>query len=193
MHFKLLKPWPSTYITSRGDYNAESWLETHIGGPLYSHQSSLPSLPVADLSNTLSTLRDSAKAISRDAREYGAFVDALQSFQSSGDAEKLHSRLVARQQANPETSWLQLWWNTLGYLDVRDPIPVNVSYFFQFKDDPVASSGVMRGAAALVATAIFRNQTCSGELSCEEIGRKKKTPLCSTAWKYMFVSTQSIF
>jgi carnitine O-acetyltransferase len=31
---------------------------------------------------------------------------------------------------------LQHWWNTLGYLDVRESLVINVSYYFHFADDP---------------------------------------------------------
>jgi len=177
-------------ITSHGDYasDSEKSLENYIGGPLYAHQSALPTLPVPPLAKTLSTLNKSAKSLAANDREYAAFFAALKSFTETKSAQQLHSRLLSLQEtsSNSRTSWLQKWWNTLGYLHVRDPIPINVSYFFQFKDDPSAPDCVTRGAAALIATAIFRNQTCSGELPCEEIGRKNKTKLCSTAYKYMF-------
>eukprot|EP00520_Triparma_pacifica_P001263 CAMPEP_0118647398 /NCGR_PEP_ID=MMETSP0785-20121206/8583_1 /TAXON_ID=91992 /ORGANISM="Bolidomonas pacifica, Strain CCMP 1866" /LENGTH=537 /DNA_ID=CAMNT_0006539485 /DNA_START=242 /DNA_END=1853 /DNA_ORIENTATION=- len=83
------------------------------------------------------------------------------------------------------SSWLQEWWNTLGYLSVRDPVPVNVSYFFHFSDDPNASTGVKRAASLLVSTARFRRLVLSGDLTPETIGRGK-TELCGVAWKYMF-------
>jgi len=99
-----------------------------------------------------------------------------------------------------DTSWLQEWWNTEGYLRIRDPLVVNVSYFFHFSDDGTLSSsslvdavenskslGVKRGAAILVATAEYRKLVCSGSLPHDSIGRREpKTPLCSVAFKYMF-------
>jgi len=99
-----------------------------------------------------------------------------------------------------DTSWLQEWWNTEGYLRIRDPLVVNVSYFFHFSDDGTLSSsslvdavenskslGVKRGAAILVATAEYRKLVCSGSLPHDSIGRREpNTPLCSVAFKYMF-------
>jgi carnitine O-acetyltransferase len=78
----------------------------------------------------------------------------------------------------------------LGYLAVRDPVVVNVSYFFSFTDDPtidaaVAESNVQRAATLLFATAEFRKQVCTGQQPREQIG-KKKIAICSTAYKYMF-------
>jgi len=81
-------------------------------------------------------------------------------------------------------------WNTLGYLQVRDTVMVNVSYFFDFADDPSAGgSQVRRGAALLHATAAFRNSIVTGEKPADTIGRNK-TPICSTAYKYMFHATR---
>jgi carnitine O-acetyltransferase len=78
----------------------------------------------------------------------------------------------------------------MGYLQVRDPVVVNVSYFFSFVDDPtvspVAMPNVQRGAAILFATAEFRKKVVTGQLPPEMIGKKKQTKICSTAYKYMF-------
>lgn len=67
---------------------------------------------------------------------------------------------------------------------------INVSYFFQFHDDPTTDldddkTSVQRAAAMLFATGEFRKQVCSGTLPADKIG-KKQTPLCSTPYKYMF-------
>lgn len=67
---------------------------------------------------------------------------------------------------------------------------VNVSYFFQFVDDPTIDAdtpkaNVQRAAALLFATAEFRRRVCSGELAPDKVG-KKGIPLCSVAYKYMF-------
>ena len=80
----------------------------------------------------------------------------------------------------------------MGYLQVRDPSVVNVSYFFHFVDDPTidtsgksSQSNIQRGAAMLFGAAEFRKLVCSGQLPAEKVGRNQ-TPLCSTAYKYMF-------
>lgn len=78
-----------------------------------------------------------------------------------------------------------------GYLQVRDPVVVYVSYFFGFVDDPTVDSrgagspNVQRGATLLFAAAQFRKQVVSGDLPYERIGRKQ-IPLDATAYKYMF-------
>ena len=51
-------------------------------------------------------------------------------------AAELQNRLIYRRNVEmKDTSWLQLWWNTEGYLKIRDPVTVNVSYFFHLADD----------------------------------------------------------
>lgn len=77
---------------------------------------------------------------------------------------------------------------------VRDPVVVNVSYFFHFSYDGSLppkenewSQGIHRAASILYSAAEFRKQLCSGSFPQREIGRKDpKTPLCSTAYKYIF-------
>lgn len=77
----------------------------------------------------------------------------------------------------------------LGYLQVRDPVVVNVTYFVAFTDDPTISPGpranIQRGAAMLFATAEFRKLVCTGMQPPETIG-KHQTPIDPTAYKYMF-------
>lgn len=79
-------------------------------------------------------------------------------------------------------------------MQYRGSVVINVSYFFQFHDDPTTdlnkddedtTTGVQRAAAMLFATGEFRKLVCSGTLPADKIG-KKQTPLCSTPYKYMF-------
>lgn len=67
---------------------------------------------------------------------------------------------------------------------------INVSYFFQFQDDPTtevveSKANLQRAAAILFAAGEFRKDVCSGNLPADRIG-KKQIPLCSTPYKYMF-------
>jgi len=188
-----LKPWPQPAIESQGDYRAEAFLEQHIGGPLYAHQATLPHLPIPNVEDTITKFLSTALPLAESDEEKQTLLNASASFPA--DAAKLQQRLQARRDVDmKDSSWLQLWWNQMGYLQVRDPVVVNVSYFFHFSDDgtlPAPSDGkslgVMRGASMLVAAAEYRKKVCSGSLPCEAIGRKDpKTPLCSAAFKYMF-------
>lgn len=51
----------------------------------------------------------------------------------------LQTRLLERAAQCKDRSWLIDWWNSLAYLAFRAPVVINVSYFYQFKDDPDAS------------------------------------------------------
>jgi Choline/Carnitine o-acyltransferase len=198
----VLKAWPTPKVTCQGDYRQEAWLETHIGGPLYAHQTKLPRLPVPDVADTLQLLIPTALPLAETQEEAQNFQKAVEAFPSQ--SEHLQPRLKERAHEYHDSSWLQHWWNTWGYLDVRDPVTVNVSYFFHFADDSClpssspragtaasASPAASRGAALLQASVEFRNQVCSGRLKAETVGRgdRAKT-LDSTAYKYMFHATR---
>ena len=181
-------------VESHGDYRAESYLEHHIGGKLYEKQRSLPRLPVPNISETISKFLPTALPLAKSDEEKDTLIKACEEFESQ--ASELQQRLVQRKDGEmKDSSWLQLWWNTMGYLQVRDPVVVNVSYFFQFSDDgslpqeasSTKSLGVLRAASLLYSAAGFRQLVASGDLPHEAIGRKEpKTPLCSAAYKYMF-------
>jgi carnitine O-acetyltransferase len=188
-----IKRWPHPVVESHGDYRAEAYLEAVIGGPLYAKQSKLPRLPIPSVHETLKRFLPTALPLAESEIEKQNLLDVCAKF--AQESTKLQARLQAYCKGEmKESSWLQLWWNTAGYLQVRDPAVVNVSYFFHFSDDGTLpdptddmSLGVMRGAAILVAAAEFRKKVCSGTLPEESIGRKEpKTSLCSVAFKYMF-------
>ena len=184
--------WKRPKVESHGDYRDEAWLEEHIGGPLYQHQADLPRLPVPQVETTLERFLPTAMPLARTHEEEASLQAAVDSFPTQAAA--LQERLLQRRQDTlKNSSWLQQWWNQLGYLQVRDPVVINVSYFFHLADDPVAAAGndaqIRRGAALLAATADYRKAVCSGQLPAETVG-KKKTPLCSVAYKYMFHGTR---
>jgi len=174
------KSWPVPMIESQGDYRAESFIEELVGGPLYEKQHQLPKLPVPDhIQDTIQTLVPTVLPLAETKEEVEHFMAACQSFPSQ--AETLHNRLIQRKDGEmKDSSYLQLWWNTWGYLQVRDPVVVNVSYFFHFSDDvslPMDKPmNVTRGASLLYSAAEFRKRICTGMYPQEQIG-KAKTPL----------------
>jgi hypothetical protein len=175
--------WKTPVVTSHGDYAEEAWLEDYIGGPLYAHQKELPRLPVPAIKDTLDRLLPTALPLAKTQHEKDTLHEAVTNFPMQ--AKELQERLLERQADNQNSSWLQHWWNTAGYLQVRDPSVINVSYFFHFADDPACTTNTKRGAALLHATAKYRALVCSGQLPADKIG-KHQTPLCSVAYKYMF-------
>jgi carnitine O-acetyltransferase len=99
------------------------------------------------------------------------------------EAQPLQNQLLERQAEMKNSSWLQSWWNTLGYLQVRDPVVLFVSYFFQLPDNSTAATGIQRGAAVLRASVVVCQRVSTGTLPQEVMN---DTPLCSAAYKYMF-------
>lgn len=176
-------------VESNGDYREEAFLEKHIGGPLYEEQDSLPRLPIPSIAETLHRFLPTALPLAKNEEEKTNLLAACEIFPYQ--AEKLQERLIDRRDNEmKDSSWLQLWWNQLAYLQYRGSVVVNVSYFFQFQDDPTTGHGenevnIQRAAAMLFATGEFRQKVCSGSLPVDRIG-KKQTTLCSTPYKYMF-------
>jgi len=187
-----LKPWPKKMVESHGDYRDEEFLEKCIGGPLYEHQATLPRLPVFPVSDTVQKLLPTVLPLSSSPEQTASFVQRATSFEQQ--SQQLQQRLITRASDYKNSSWLQHWWNVLGYLKVRDSVVINVSYFFHLADDatlPIVASSddkmILRAACVLHAVANHRLLVCSGGLPQETIG-KQKQPLCSVAYKYMFHS-----
>jgi carnitine O-acetyltransferase len=82
-------------------------------------------------------------------------------------------------------SFLLFRWNDWAYFGYRDPVVINVNYFFQFQDDyrPQFSSQTGRASSIIQAALEFRRLTLSGELPPESA---KNQPLCSIMYKFLF-------
>ncbi len=174
-------------IESNGDYREEAHLEELVAGPLYQSQSNLPRLPIPNVADSLTKFLPTALPLAKSEDEHQTLLEACRIFPEQ--AHVYQQRLQQRAAEFGNSSWLQLWWNQAGYLQVRDPVVINVSYFFSFLDDPTATSNIQRGASMLWATAQFRQEVVSGSMTSNVIpGRKNQppTPLCATAFKYMF-------
>jgi carnitine O-acetyltransferase len=181
-----IRPWTTPIVESHGDYREEAWLEDSIGNgqsPLYQFQKKLPALPVPVVTDTLARFLPTALPLAKNKQEATALMAAVHKFEAQ--AAPLQERLLARAAVSQDSSWLQHWWNTTGYLQVRAPSVVNVSYFFHLSHDASAATSLNRAAAMLTAVADYRLSVATGQLPAEQIGRKVKTPLCSTAYKYM--------
>lgn len=113
------KPWPKPVIESNGDYTDEAFLEENIGGPLYSAQNELPHLPIPSIEETIAKFLPSALPLAENKGEAQSLIKDCKSF--ARDAMELQKRLEVRKQScsKKNTSWLQTWWNKLGYLQFR--------------------------------------------------------------------------
>ena len=187
-----LKAWPHPIIESRGDYREDSVVDDYVGGPLYAAQKSLPRLPIPEIKDSIQKLLPTVLPLAESEEEARSFIEACKEFPDQ--AKNLQKRLNDRRDTEmKDSSWMQLWWNTAGYLQVRDPVTINVSYFLNYTNDPSIFDsddkhlGAKRGAALLYAAAEFRKMICSGSYPQERAGRNEpQTPLCSVAFKYMF-------
>lgn len=195
------RPWPNQVVECTGDYTQEMYLEQIIGGQLYenNNKKTLPELPIPTIKETIERFIPSALPLCESDEERESLLQACDKFEEQ--AKELQLRLLQRKEGCKQTSWLQKWWNQKGYLEVRDPVAVHVSYFLSIKDDPTLPSqeeltnddngkyfgatnpGILRAAAAMIAAAKARKRVCSGKLPCDKAGNK---PLCSTGYKYLF-------
>ena len=181
-----IRPWPDHMIESRGDYRDEMWLEEYIGGPLYQYQKSLPTLPViSNVETTLQRLVPTILPLAKNDIEVSHVQSCVSKFPKQ--ANHLQERLQQHAKTiGTSSSWLQQWWNTYCYLQVRDSVVINVSYFFHFQSDPTITNIVQRAAAIAYMTGQFRNGIVSGQYPAEQIGKgSSRKPLCSVAYKYM--------
>ena len=126
---KVPPRWPVHKIISRGVYKDERFLEDIIGGSLYEKQKSLPSLPIPDIKDSIKKLLSTALPLSESKEETSNFLSAADAFEV--EAQELQTRLQRQKDlAGNETSWLSIWWNQLCYLQYREPVVINVSYFY---------------------------------------------------------------
>lgn len=177
---------PAGFRECTGDYRNEADLEDP-SLPLYRFQRSLPRLPVPTLKETVALYLETLRPLTTPA-EFAHTKELAAAFlRPGGMGDELQRRLEARSNDRQDSSFLAEWWNTLGYLQVRDPVVFNVSYFFHFEDSvhPEQRSNVGRAAALLRGSVLFAQQVADGSIEPEQLG-KKKTPVCSTAYKYMF-------
>ena len=107
-----------------------------------------------------------ALPLAENSMEIQTLLQACRDFSHQG-GDILQSRLLKRchDWNEKDSSWLQEWWNQLGYLQLRDPVVVNISYFFQLEDDATIflerydhsiSPQAKRGAAILSSLAEYR-------------------------------------
>ena len=110
-----LKTWPVPMIESRGDYREEAHLDDLVNGPLYTSQKTLPQLPIPTIEETISAFLPTALPLAQSEEEIRNLKEACKAFPKQ--AAQLHERLISRKNNEMEnSSWLQLWWNTAGYL-----------------------------------------------------------------------------
>ncbi|KAI9495160.1 acyltransferase ChoActase/COT/CPT [Zychaea mexicana] len=146
------------------------------------YQSNLPRLPVPKFEETLAKYLNTVKPLLSEA-EYQKTEASVKEFVSSGMAEKLQQRLVAKANDPNVLNWLDDWWLDAAYLGYRDPVVIYVSYFYLYKDDKLRRLPAQRAAAVTTAALEFKKQVVENTLEPEYA---KGEPLCMDRYKYMF-------
>lgn len=205
----LRRPMSTTtrakHYESYGDYRADADALEDPKLPFYAAQDSIERLPVPSLKETCDRFLPTALPLASTPEEAASLEEVVKAFPQQ--AQHLQKRLLQRQKENPNSSWLQHWWNTLAYLTFRDPIVVHVSYFFRCDDDPKLNDllvqekntpttnnapppyqACLARSAALLPVGIRYAQTIrTNETEPATMGRGKgRVTLCSTQCKYMF-------
>ena len=139
---------------------------------MFQHQAGLPRLPVPTLEQTCVKYLRTVRPLTTDA-EYEATCKAVLEFLTSGRGAELQARLQARAgQKNADSSWFIDWWNGLSYFGYRDSVVLNVSYFYQFKDetDPALMDPVLRAARFVKGSLAYRRLIVTEGLAPEMAG-----------------------
>jgi carnitine O-acetyltransferase len=127
------------------------------GGPLYNQQAALPKLPVPTLEETLLKYLKSVKPLV-STEQYNQTVKMVEEFKRpGGQGEALQSRLLQRA-SELKQGWFIDWWNDWAYFGYRAPLPVNVSYFFVFRDDPKRMNQAARAASLITGALDYRKK-----------------------------------
>jgi carnitine O-acetyltransferase len=149
----------------------------------FAYQENLPKLPVPSLDDTCNRYLKSVQPFSNSI-EYEKTRHIVKEFLQSKTGEQLQNWLLERA-AKTSTSWLEEWWNHLAYLDVRDPILINVNYGYGLKDDPTIEHMKQSKRAALLIDGLLKFRELI-ESETLELDRAKSTPLCMVQYKYLF-------
>ncbi|KAI8055789.1 acyltransferase ChoActase/COT/CPT [Syncephalis plumigaleata] len=151
--------------------------------PLYAFQDKLPHLPVPDLKETCAKYLRTVRPLLDDTA-FARTEKVVEKFQQPGGlGEQLQKRLQERAADPKVDNWLEEWWNEVAYMGYRDPIVVNVSFFFAFQDDRLRRAQASRAASIVTAAMDFREQVVNETLEPEYT---KKNPLCSLAYRNIF-------
>jgi carnitine O-acetyltransferase len=154
----------------------------------HEHQAKIPRLPVPALADTCKLYLQSLEGLV-NAEEYAATVEKVRELlEVGGDGERLQRLLEEREARQEQPSWLEEWWDD-AYLVTRDPIPINVNYFFGFQPHPehARSTQVGRAASLLHAALDFYVQVRDGTLTND---MERATPLCMSQMRRVFCASR---
>eukprot|EP01006_Ploeotia_vitrea_P029396 TRINITY_DN61952_c0_g1_i1.p1 TRINITY_DN61952_c0_g1~~TRINITY_DN61952_c0_g1_i1.p1 ORF type:complete len:742 (+),score=90.42 TRINITY_DN61952_c0_g1_i1:18-2243(+) len=158
---------------------------------LEAHQKSLPRLPIPDLQKTCDLLLQSCEAVLTPEEFEKTKAVTTEFRKPGGDGEKLQHMLQQFDQAegpNAVPSWLEPWWDA-AYVKPRDPIAINVNYFFCWEDDPKPANNnqIGRAASLLEGAVEFLVGMRSGNWSLDT---ERGKPLCMSQYRRVFCASR---
>eukprot|EP01138_Halocafeteria_seosinensis_P008104 gb/GECG01008282.1/.p1 GENE.gb/GECG01008282.1/~~gb/GECG01008282.1/.p1 ORF type:complete len:676 (+),score=73.15 gb/GECG01008282.1/:1-2028(+) len=171
---------PCLYATERClSVSWRRWAST------FEYQTSMDRLPVPDLNDTAHKYLKSLLPLLDDS-DFEHENNVVSKFcDPGGPGPFLQEKL--QQRASEELNWLEKYWDNM-YLSLRDPIPVNVPYFLQFKDVPRSSmfpGGELQYTAHIVSKFLeFKGLIDREELEPDVDG--KGNPMCMNQFARLF-------
>eukprot|EP00002_Diphylleia_rotans_P007964 TRINITY_DN1760_c0_g7_i1.p1 TRINITY_DN1760_c0_g7~~TRINITY_DN1760_c0_g7_i1.p1 ORF type:complete len:596 (-),score=123.11 TRINITY_DN1760_c0_g7_i1:78-1865(-) len=147
-------------------------------------QPTLPRLPVPDLHETLTKYVESIRPFASEAELKQTIAFVRDFAKDGGIGQELQRKLIERAKTEPN-SWLERWWNELAYLKYRDPIVINVNYFYVLADDPLRTTQTSRAAGMIVGLMNYRQKIIDETLPIEG---GAKSPMCMSQYASLFNS-----
>ena len=92
------------------------------GSLTFNAQTKLQKLPIPDLQDTLSRLKESLRPIAWFGAEYATVLKKIDDF-ANRQGPVLHNRLLER--GNQLPHWLEEWWDDSAYLGYRDSVCIS--------------------------------------------------------------------
>eukprot|EP01122_Echinamoeba_exundans_P012613 TRINITY_DN531_c0_g1_i2.p1 TRINITY_DN531_c0_g1~~TRINITY_DN531_c0_g1_i2.p1 ORF type:complete len:672 (-),score=160.91 TRINITY_DN531_c0_g1_i2:64-1950(-) len=166
----------------RKQYTAAAEAAHGKQGSMWQYQSKIPKLPVPTLEQTmkkyLRTLEPhlTAEELQNTRRLAEDFT------KPGGIGSILQHRLLARQQSEP-LSWLHNWWYHWAYVDYRDSVVVNVSFFYQFE---TPSEKVTQLGRATDLTLLFLEVKHAIDTDSFPADNIRGVPQCMLSYKNIF-------
>nr|CCC94809.1 putative carnitine O-acetyltransferase [Trypanosoma congolense IL3000] len=156
------------------------------------HQASLPRLPVPPLQHMCDSYLKSLEALVTGEEYFHASKLVKEFLEPDGSGEALQKLLLKWDEECNQPSWLEEFWNDT-YLCMRDPIPVNVNFFFQFRPHPrqmqesrcVSQAG--RAASLLHAAAEYYVSILDGTVAREF---ERDAPVCMSQYRFAFTTSR---
>ena len=147
--------------------------------PTRHFQKSLFRLPIPKLEDTCKKYLGSVEPIvTPDAfKKTSAIVEAFQ----SGEGKQMQEALIARDKANPHTSFLSDDWFDL-YLRDRQPLPINYNPFLITRVDPDKRDGTLRAAFWIASSVRWRKMYAQNILKPEVFWFGSKDMYCRKDW-----------